>query len=574
MRFHVLACDYDGTLAHHGAVAPATLEALRRLQGSGRKLVLVTGRRLDDLESVFPELGIFDRVVAENGALLYAPASREAEVLAEPPPPGFVEALLSRGVDDVAVGRCIVATWQPHAQAVLDAIQALGLELQVIFNKGAVMVLPTGVNKATGLAAALARLGLSPHNAVGVGDAENDHALLAACELGVAVGNALPALSARADLVTTGHDGAGVAELCERLIANDLADVALARHDLPLGVDAETGEEARLPVHGASLLVAGTSGGGKSTAVTGIVERMAQRGYQHVIIDPEGDYSTYDPALVLGEAHRAPTVDEVVAALTKPEANVVVNLFGLSLALRPAFFAALLPALHELRARFGRPHWIVVDEAHHLLPGTSSPEQRLPPGDLAGFLMVTVHPEHVRADVVAAIDYVLAIGKTPRETLREFANAGGTPAPSGRLGELAPGEGFVWQRSAEAPPRHVRPLSSRIERQRHIRKYAEGDLGPDNSFYFRGPEGKLNLQAQNLQMFLQLSDGVDADTWFHHLRAGDYSRWARERIKDDDLAAEVEAVEREAGDDVAASRAAVRHAIEARYTAPASPLRS
>ena len=48
----------------------------------------------------------------------------------------------------------------------------------MIFNKGAVMILPSGVNKATGLAAALEELGLSPHNVVGVGDAENDHAFL------------------------------------------------------------------------------------------------------------------------------------------------------------------------------------------------------------------------------------------------------------------------------------------------------------------------------------------------------------------------------------------------------------
>lgn len=576
MRYHVLACDYDGTLAHHGILAPETREALERLRGSGRKLVMVTGRRLDDLQSVCPDLGIFDRVVAENGALLYAPASRETEVLAEPPPAAFVEALRARGVTDVAVGKSIVATWQPHAQHVLDAIQALGLELQVIFNKGAVMVLPSGVNKATGLAAALERLGLSPHNAVGVGDAENDHALLAACELGVAVANALPSLRERADLTTTRDHGAGVAELCDRLIANDLRDLTstLGRHDLPLGSDAATNEEVRLPAYGAALLVAGTSGGGKSTAVTGIVERMADRKYQHVIVDPEGDYSNYDRAIVLGDAHRAPTVEEVVDALTKPEANVVVNLIGLSLELRPAFCAALLPALRELRARFGRPHWIVLDEAHHLLPGSSSSERKLAPGELNRFILVTVHPEHVRTDAIGAIEYVLAIGKTPAETLGEFAAAGGSRAPSGPLGVLMPGEGFVWRREGDAPPRHVRPLPSHLERHRHVRKYAEGDLGPEKSFYFRGPDGKLKLQAQNLQLFMQLADGVDAETWFHHLRAGDYSRWARERIKDDELAAEVEAVEKEGGVDVDASRAAVRRAIEARYTAPASSLRS
>src|SRR5207253_1677558 len=122
-----------------------------------------------------------------------------------PPPAVFAETLRQRGVSPISVGRVIVATWEPHEQVVLATIRDLGLELQVIFNKGAVMVLPAGVNKASGLAAALKALELSPHEVVGVGDAENDHALLTLCECGVAVANALPALKERADLVTQGN---------------------------------------------------------------------------------------------------------------------------------------------------------------------------------------------------------------------------------------------------------------------------------------------------------------------------------------------------------------------------------
>ena len=111
----------------------------------------------------------------------------------------------------------IVATWEPHeAKPSSKTIHDLGLELQVIFNKGAVMVLPSGVNKATGLAAALAELGLSPHNAVGVGDAENDHAFLRVCECSAAVANALPAVKDTADIVMKGDHGAGVAELIDQ----------------------------------------------------------------------------------------------------------------------------------------------------------------------------------------------------------------------------------------------------------------------------------------------------------------------------------------------------------------------
>src|ERR1019366_6327694 len=196
MRYHVLACDYDGTLATDGRVGPATVKALERLLATGRKLVLVTGRELDQLLDIFPEIHFFASLVAENGALLYDPASKAEKVLCKAPPEAFVSTLRARGVAPISVGRVIVATWRPHEAAVLDTIRELGLEMQVIFNKDAVMVLPSGVNKATGLSAALAQLGYSAHETVGVGDAENDHALLGLCECGAAVANALPGLKA------------------------------------------------------------------------------------------------------------------------------------------------------------------------------------------------------------------------------------------------------------------------------------------------------------------------------------------------------------------------------------------
>src|SRR5919202_881380 len=210
MRYLALACDYDGTIASAGVVDAPTLGALERLRASGRKLILVTGRELDDLLRVFPHITLFDLVVAENGALLYWPNTRTEQVLGERPPEAFITALQQRGVAPLACGRVIVATWHPHETTVVEVIRDLGLELQVVFNKGAVMILPSGVSKATGLSAALDSLGLSPHNVVGVGDAENDHAFLSLCECAVAVANALPMLKERADVVTVGARGSGV----------------------------------------------------------------------------------------------------------------------------------------------------------------------------------------------------------------------------------------------------------------------------------------------------------------------------------------------------------------------------
>jgi hypothetical protein len=234
LRYLVLATDYDGTLAQDGRVSPAVLEGLERLRASGRRLVLVTGRVLEDAMRACPRLDLFDRVVAENGAVLYRTGTRDKTALSRPPPASFEAALRDRGIPDVQRGDVIVATREPHQTAVLEVIRALGLELQVILNKGAVMVLPSGVNKGTGLAAALADLGLSRHDTVGVGDGENDHAFLADCECAVAVADALPSLKAEADWVTPGDAGAGVLQLAERLLSEDLSSLEprLDRHAL------------------------------------------------------------------------------------------------------------------------------------------------------------------------------------------------------------------------------------------------------------------------------------------------------------------------------------------------------
>src|SRR5882762_5345974 len=329
MRYHALACDYDGTIAHDGQLSESTVRALEQVRESGRKVILVTGRELDDLILVCPRLDLFDRVVAENGALLYRPATREEKLLAEAPPEEFARELTRRGAERVSVGRVIVATWEPHETTALEVIRDLGLELQVIFNKGAVMILPFGVNKATGLTAALDHLSISPHNVVGIGDAENDHALIRLCECGVAVANALPLVQERADWVTGDPNGAGVTELIEKLIDGDLADLEgrLSRHAILLGTR-ETGEEVRLNPYGLGVLIAGSSGSGKSTFATGVLERLAERRYQFCIVDPEGDYALLENAIVLGDKQRAPTVAGALDVLEQPNRNVVVNLLG------------------------------------------------------------------------------------------------------------------------------------------------------------------------------------------------------------------------------------------------------
>ena len=565
MRYHALAADYDGTLAHHGLIDDQTWASLRKLRDSGRKLIMVTGRELDELLGIIQHPEMFDRIVAENGAVLYCPCSKAIKLLAPKPPKEFAAELRQRGVDRVAEGRVIVAAWEPHQDTILHAIHDMALELQVIFNKGAVMVLPTGVNKATGLEAALKDLGLSRHNVVAVGDAENDHALLACAEVGVAVANALPALKAHTDLVMSSDHGAGVSQLIERILLTDLAEAAPGRHRVLLG-KSESGE-VRLDPYSTNAMLCGTSGSGKSTLTTGIMERLSEASYQFVILDPEGDYAAVDFAVVLGAPNRAPLVSEVIDVLRDSSRNAVVNMLGVAVDHRPEFFGQLLPALAELRTRTGRPHWLVVDEAHHLLPSGWHPvsELALRPH---GTLYVTVHPGSVAKRVLDTINTLLVVGEHPDKTVKEFCKVAGVKrAPSVPGGPLRTGSTLFWPTDARRAT-IVQAQPAITERTRHSRKYVEGNLGP-HSFVFRGPGKKLNLRAHNLYLFLLLADGVDDETWSYHLHNREYSKWFRDQVKDPDLAEAIQHVEGDGAIDPHASRAAIRAEIEKRYTLPA-----
>ena len=227
MNVRALATDYDGTIAWHGTVEPCTCRALQQFKDSGRKLLLVTGRELPDLFSVFTEPDLFDLIVAENGALLYDPATKETRILAPTPSTLFVEHLRQAGVHPLSVGRVIVATQENYYGVVSQIITDLALDLRIIMNKGALMVLPGQINKATGLLEALYQLNIPAAEVVGMGDAENDHAFLELCGFSAAVANALPGLKANVRFVTRGDHGAGVEELISTLLHRAESLVAL-----------------------------------------------------------------------------------------------------------------------------------------------------------------------------------------------------------------------------------------------------------------------------------------------------------------------------------------------------------
>ena len=567
MHYFALACDFDQTLAEMGVVSKNTLAALERLLASGRKVILVTGRQLDDLQRIFPQLSLFERVVAENGAVLFRPQTGETKLLAEAPPQVFIDALHQRGVSPFSTGLVIVASEQPEDAKILAVIRELGLELQVIYNKGAVMVLPSGANKGTGLLAALSEMCISHHNVVAIGDAENDHALLNTCECGIAVSNAIQTLRERADLTSSAPDGKGVQEIIDRLLLDDLRGVKnrLRRQPILLGTAAD-GTKVSIDSWDASFVIAGPSSSGKSTVMIGLLERLTQSDFQVCLVDPEGDYSHLENIVTLGSSERAPSITEIFQILQNPKSSLIVNLLGLPLADRPLFFAALFPKLQELRAKTGRPHWIILDEAHHLLPRERGQAIGVIPQQLTGLILITVHVESVLEAALKSMTGIIAVGASPEDTIRQFSNAVGVPPPVYSPLPTRPGDVFVWLLNGPHGPVAVRVQPATSEIRRHRRKYAEGKLGPDRSFFFKGPAGKLNLRAHNLNMFIQMAEGVDDETWLHHLRRGDYSQWMREAIKDDALADEVREIEKDGKDSPQKTRTAVIEAVNRRYT--------
>lgn len=575
MIVHVLAVDYDGTIAERGRVSAATAAALERVRASGRTCLLVTGRMLPDLRTVCPDVDtMFDGVVAENGALLYVPARREIRALGDAPEPALVDALRRRGVRH-ELGTSIVASTEEYAEPALAAIREAGVERSLVFNKGALMLLPGGVTKGTGLAAALEAMDFSPHNLVGVGDAENDHAFLALCECAVAVADAVPALRERADHVTRGGAGGGVVEFIEEHLLRDAVEIVprLARHQLVLGQTA-AGERVTIPAHATGLLVVGPSATGKSTLTGVLVERLVETGRTFCVLDPEGDHDTLGElagVVVIGGTGRQtlPSEDELRQLLRRPSGRLVLDLSGLSLNDKVTYATHALAAVAAVRSTNGLPHWLIVDEAHHIAPANGSSAVELLPPAGESVALITLSADRAAREARQAVGVVAS---TDVEAFREaLATLRADRGGDGRLPDVpggALGRGEAVLASPDTGSARVTRFTvtrRQIEHRRHVRKYAEGELPPDRSFYFHGPRNELNLRAVNLKRFCELAEGVDEATWAHHLRRREYSAWIRTVIKDDELANEIAAIEA-AGGVPGESRRRALEAVRRRYS--------
>jgi hypothetical protein len=174
-----------------------------------------------------------------------------------------------------------------------------------------------------------------------------------------------------------------------------------------------------------------------------------------------------------------PVVDEALK-LMKAGTNIVINTQSMSVGERPGFFADMLPRVSALRTKTGRPHWLVIDEAHHLLPATRGDAQQTLNDDVPAVILITVHPESISPGVLKSVNTIVALGQG--DVIVKFCEAVGDNPPSWE----SPGDDEVifWERRS-GPPRRAKPEKPAQTHKRHTRKYAEGALGEDRSFYFR-----------------------------------------------------------------------------------------
>jgi hypothetical protein len=416
----------------------------------------------------------------------------------------------------------------------LQVIKELGLERQVIFNKGAVMILPSGINKASGLKSLLNKLHYSVHNTVAIGDAENDGTMLELVECGVAVSNALPSVKSIADFTTRADYGEGVIELADKLMNDDLIKISpkLSKHFLELGNGKDDSLFSINPYR-SGILLSGVSGGGKTTFTLAIVESLILKSYQFCLIDPEGDYLNLEGAQVIGNEKSIPPVEELIALLNEPEQNLVLCILSVPLKERPAFFTKFLAAFSKLRRDSGHPHWLLLDEAHHLIPVESGRETSPIPEDFYNFILISTSPDQLSAKVLSKIGMVMVVGRNTAYPIKQICKVLQKDVPS--IPDVSDGEMCVWDMENGTAPMTIRYFLPQKLLKRHKRKYAEGNMD-SNSLVFTGVGNKMNLVAPNLMMFKHIAEGIDVDSWLFHLRRKDFSNWFRDKVHDENLA--------------------------------------
>ena len=533
-HFRAIALDYDGTLTSTGRLDATILSTLRTLREERLRLVLVTGRIPWELLELCPHAEeLFDRIVWENGAVVWG--VRGARVLAPPVPAELEEALSRRGVA-LRRGQAILAGHARDAVVALEEIGRLGLEVQVVRNRQEMMLVPAGVSKGTGLFDALGDLGISRHSTLAVGDAENDHSLLGACELGVAVANAVPSLKEAADVVLGEAGSGGLSRflLGPAVLSDETPEPR--RFQAFVGTF-EDGSPARVPASGVNVLVTGGTMSGKSHLAGLLAERLLWLGYSLCVLDPEGDHVSLGRmrgVLTVGGNEPLVAPEQLPRLIEHRFGSIVVDLSFLDPHEKMAYCRAALEELSALWNDTGLPHWLFVDEAQVALNLAHEPVEGFDPRR-PGTCLATWLPEHLPAEVLGSLDVVLDLGVEEATDLPPWAAAGGK--------RPGPGQALLSRKGGAGP--RLFTLARRVSpHARHLHKYSGTPLPPQLHFHFRAGAEETGRSASNVEEFHREIRRAEGRVVRHHALHGDLSRWIAEVLRDAVLAETVRKSER------------------------------
>jgi hydroxymethylpyrimidine pyrophosphatase-like HAD family hydrolase len=550
VKLSVVALDYDGTIARDDRLDPSVRDAIAGARRRGIAVMLVTGRRLDELRRVAGNLCFVDGVVAENGAVVHFPEGGLTTTLAPPLPEAFAAELRRQGIP-FDQGRCLIGADASSAPQMLHIIRELELPIVLLFNRSQLMALAQGISKATGLSAALETLRKSPRNALAIGDAENDHELLRVAEVGAAVEWGSASLRASADIVIHGDGPAAVGDFIRGVAASGRLPMPdRPRRQLMLG-HTQDGGEFSLAVRGRNVLIMGDTNSGKSWLAGLLCERLVLHGYSLCVIDPEGDYRTLDalPGVrVLGGEDGPPSPRALLHALRYPDRSVVIDLSWMEHHAKFEYIRSVLPALNTMRRRTGTPHRIVVDEGHYFL--RDAVKDRLLDLDFNGYTVVTYWPSQLPRELVAATEVILVTRESSAkeiDALRNHCTACQHLARSAWdvLPRLALDQAVALPVAFEATSDlRVFTIGERLTPHvRHRQKYVDVPVAESRAFVFRGVGRAPLSRARTLREFVTMLEDLDAAHAEGYLRRGDFSRWIADVFGDHALARELRAYE-------------------------------
>lgn len=575
MQLRVIALDFDGTITDGDSLHGDVRAAIAHARDRGLKVLLVTGRRVAHLRESAGDLTFVDGIVAENGAVLTIPETGESTTLSRSPSELFVAELNRRGIEYQA-GEVIVECDAGYAHDILTVIRENQLPLVLLFNRNRLMILPQGISKATGLRHLLAMMRLSLHNTVSVGDAENDHELLTASELGVAVRWGSPALIAAADDVVEGVNPSSVAlwirSMCE---SPRISSKLLGRRKLLLGCNEETGSPVQLAIKGRNVVIVGDPRSGKSWIAGLLAEQLILQKYSVCVIDPEGDYEGLEslPDVIrFGGDDPPPRPRELTRALRHSDVSILVNLSRMPLDTKRRYVRELLQMLIVLRRTTGLPHRIILDEAHYFLD--QEDDALIVDLELAGYTLVSYRASDLDKSLISATEAVIVSRETDDQNIRWLLEAHGITARPEEwrelLGGLQTDEAVVFPGIDEtgSTPVRVKLAARSTYHVRHLQKYVDVPIADHHAFVFTG-NGSAGRKVKTLGQFAEVLTGLPPSAVEGHLKRNDFSRWIGQVYGDHSLALRIrECEERHRLQRIPDVNGAIAAAIRERYLEP------